>query len=130
MKKTTLLLVAMLAFIVANAQEKPKTNAPVKTSMKVEELMKGITKHISKNYKDFKPVEAYKIDTKGVTSYEVIIEKDSNRQDIYYDKDGKFIRKDVEKKAPEAKPKSTPAKTKTPPKTNNTVKSDTTKQAH
>jgi hypothetical protein len=134
MKRTILLLSIMLAFTIAHAQVEPssdipgkiKTNTPVKTSMKVEDLMKDITKHISKNYKDYKPVEAYKIETKGVVSYEVIIEKESNKLDIYYDKDGKFSRKEVEKKAPVNK--TTTNKTKTIPKTNNATKSDTTKQ--
>ncbi|MGD0711014.1 MAG: hypothetical protein ABR968_07500 [Bacteroidales bacterium] len=126
----------MLAFTIvhaqvepsANVEEKINTNTPVKTSIKVEDLMKNITKHISKNYKDYKPAEAYQIETKGVVSYEVIVEKESNKLDIYYDKDGKFLRKEVEKKAPVTK--TATSKTKTVPKTNNATKSDSTKQVH
>lgn len=108
MKKSILLLATILAFTITNAQQK--------TSMKVEELQKAITKHIKKNYVGYKTIEAYKVDTKGIISYEVIVEKTTNKLDLYYDNDGKFLRKEVEKK------------TKTVPKTNKTNKSDTTKQ--
>ena len=126
MKKITLLLATMMAFTIVNAQEK--------TSINVEELQKVITKHISKNFVGYKPIEAYKIVSKGgVTTYEVIVEKAPNKLDLYYEKNGKFMRKEVEKKTPVTKTtpnktKVTPNKTKpTPKNTNNSniIKQDT-----
>ena len=149
MKKSIILLAAIFAFTIVKAQEK--------TSMNVDDLSKTITKQIEKSYVGYKTLEAYKIDTKGVTSYEVIVEKAPNKLDLYYDADGKFLKKEMEKKDPSAKAtpakaataktstdKAAPAKTATPkkapaaktstskpktdPKAKTDVKADTTKQ--
>ena len=120
--------------------------------MSVDDLSKTITKQIAKSYAGYKTLEAYKIDTKGVITYEVIVEKAPTKLDLYYDADGKFLRKDMEKKDPgtkaaptKAAPKTTPAKTtsapkktpapkttssktKTDPKAKTEEKADTTKQ--
>jgi hypothetical protein len=123
MKKIMLVFTIMLATIFATAQNKTTSkNAQTKESIGIEDLQKSITKYIAKNCDGYTTDEAYKITTKDVISYEVVVEKAPNKVDLYFDKDGKFTNKVIEKKPPTTKTKTLP-KT----KTTNTIKTDTIK---
>jgi hypothetical protein len=73
--------------------QKPQPVKSNRTPIKVTDLPKPITDSIAANYSGYKTLEAYKIDNKGVFTYQVIIAKDANKLQLYYDKDGKLLRK-------------------------------------
>jgi sortase (surface protein transpeptidase) len=118
MKKLILLSVLCCAIIFANAQTaKTATNNKAtteqksnKTKVEIKDLLKPITDNITKDYADYKILEAYKIVEKEVVSYEVVIGKGTTKEKLFYDKDGKFVRKGT------APVKTAPVKTETPKK--------------
>jgi hypothetical protein len=104
MKKIVLLLALGIAITFANAQTGKSTTAPTnknatttttqnKTSMKVADLQKAITDDILKSYPGYKTLEAFKLENKGVETFEVVIEKSTDKSKLFYDTDGKFLRK-------------------------------------
>jgi hypothetical protein len=110
MKKIALFLVLGMAVTFANAQDKKTTTTTTKTTtttavqnnkttMKVAELQKAITDNILKTYPGYKTLEAYKLDNSGADAFEVVIEKATSKLDLFYDKDGKFLKKEVPVKA-------------------------------
>jgi hypothetical protein len=110
--KTMKTLMAILALLIGTAIG---VNAQTKTMVKITDLPKAISSNLSTQHKDWTPVEAFKVDTKGVISYEVIAKKENNQVKLLYDKDGKFT-------------KSEPVTTKTEPKKETApVKKDATK---
>ena len=94
--------------------------AQTKTVIKVSDLQKPITEYIAKNYSGYTTEAAYKLDNKGIMNYETIMVKGATKEVLVFDKDGKFLKKEVLKneapaatkqvKKAEAKPASTPAK--------------------
>jgi len=109
MKKIVLVLVLGLAVMFANAQtnKAKKPEKVKKTTVKVAELEKPITDNITKDYPGYKTIEAFKLDKKGSISYQVVVKKDTSEQNLFYSKNGVFLRK--EKAAPS---KQTPTQTK------------------
>ncbi|MCX6257676.1 MAG: hypothetical protein NTW49_07265 [Bacteroidia bacterium] len=104
MKRVALVLFLGMAVVFANAQ--------TKTSVKTEDLPKAITDNIAKDFKDYKIQHAFKVDTKGVFTFEVMVKKEA--KDIKdskeaamliltYDATGKLLKKDEPKKT-DAKP--------------------------
>gem|GEM_PF-2558684 len=81
--------------------------AQTKTQMKTGDLAKPITQYIAQNYSGYSAMNAFKINAKGVLSYEVKIGKESEEAYLFFDKDGKFIRKEVAMKAEKQKPAAT-----------------------
>ncbi|MCX6257677.1 MAG: hypothetical protein NTW49_07270 [Bacteroidia bacterium] len=95
MKRLALVLFLGMAVVFANAQ--------TKTSVKTEDLQKAITDNIAKDFKDYKIQHAFKVDTKSVITYEIMVKKDAQLLILTYDANGKFIKKDEPRKS-EAKP--------------------------
>jgi hypothetical protein len=115
MKRIALVLFLGMAVVFANAQ--------TKTSVKTEDLPKAITDNTAKDFKDFKLERAFKVDTKGVITYQLMMKNDKQFLILTYDAAGKFMKKDEPKKqtaapAPktEQKPATTPAPKSEPPK--------------
>lgn len=119
MKKLVLLSLLCGAIIFANAQtattpaaakstttDQSKSN---KTPVQVKDLLKAITDNITKDYPGYAIKAAFKIVEKDLVTYEVVIEKGTVKEKLYYDKDGKFLHKGN----PPTPEKTTPAKTTT-----------------
>jgi hypothetical protein len=94
MKKLFLLFVIALGVMAVNAQ--------TRTAVKVADLPKAITDNIATAHKGCVAQEAFKVDTKGVMSYEVAVKDAKSEKILVYDKDGKFLK---------AEPKKAPATT-------------------
>ena len=106
MKRAILLLMFGLAITFVNAQDnskstEPKTDAKqtkpsgevTRTPVKVADLLKPITDNLAADYKDYTVKEAFKVVKGGVTSYVVVVEKGTEKFRLFYDADGKFVRK-------------------------------------
>jgi hypothetical protein len=68
--------------------------AQTKTELKTSELQKPISDYISKNFTGYNIVKAFKVDAKGVITFDVCVSKDKNHEKLFFDKDGKFVRKE------------------------------------
>ena len=68
--------------------------AQTKTELKTSELQKPISDYISKNFTGFTIVNAFKVDAKGVITFDVCVSKDKIHEKLFFDKDGKFVRKE------------------------------------
>ena len=66
--------------------------AQTKTEIKPADLMKPITDYITKNYTGFTIEKAFKVDSKGVMTYDVIVVKEKMKEKLEFDKDGKFLK--------------------------------------
>lgn len=106
MKKLMLVLIIGMIVNLSYAQTKPQTQTqsqkqvqtqqPVKsnrTAIKLTDLPKPITDSIAANYSDYKAIDAFKMDNKGVFTYQVNVAKDATKMQLYYNKDGKLLRK-------------------------------------
>ena len=100
MKKILVGLIMALAVFSLNAQ--------TRTEMKTPDLLSAITQTISKDYAGSTITHATKVETNGVTTYEVVINKANAKSVLVFDKDGKFLRKEAAKAEPV---KKTEAKT-------------------
>jgi len=139
MKKLMLVLIIGLIVNLSYAQTQPQKQTqsqtqaqkpqPVKsnrTAIKLTDLPKPITDSIAKNYSGYKTLEAFKIDNKGVNTYQVIVAIDANKLQLYYDKDGKFLRKAVVPVKPANTATTQPkATTTTQPKTSTNTQTTT-----
>jgi hypothetical protein len=97
------------------AQAQPQTQN--KTMIKIPELPKAIQDNLASQFKGWTPQQAYKLDSKGVISYEVMVKKEANEKIIIYDKDGKFMKEEpVTAMKPENKKEAAPAKPASKPK--------------
>jgi len=65
-----------------------------KSMIKLTELSKPIQENLSAQFKGWTPTQAYKLDSKGVISYEVLVKKASNEMRLYYDNAGKYLREE------------------------------------
>jgi hypothetical protein len=79
--------------------------AETKTAIRPSELNQLILDDIQKNYPRYSINDAFKVNNKGVITYEVIIQEGKDRLNLYYDDKGKFIRKQLP-----VKPKLAPLK--------------------
>ncbi len=68
--------------------------AQTKTELKTNELQKPISEYISKNFTGYTIVKAFKVDAKGIITFDVCVSKDKNHEKLFFDKDGKFVRKE------------------------------------
>jgi hypothetical protein len=94
MKKIILLFMIGLAVSLSAQAQKTKTKVKTKkTVVKVAELPKAITENIATDYAGYKILKANKCDDGGVISYQVSTSKGSSNVDLYYDKDGKYLKK-------------------------------------
>lgn len=72
----------------------PQAPSQTKSMIKTTELGKPIQENLSSQFKGWTPTQAYKLDTKGVISYEVLLKKESNEMRVYYDNMGKYLREE------------------------------------
>lgn len=82
-------------------------NAETKTAIRPSELSQTILDDIQKNYSNYSISEAFKVNNKGVITYEIIIQKLKERLILFYDDKGKFIRKLLPVKTKATSPKMT-----------------------
>jgi hypothetical protein len=68
--------------------------AQTKTELQAAELQKPILEYISKNFKGYSVDKVFKVDAKGVITYDVCVNKDQTHEKLFFDKDGKFLRKE------------------------------------
>jgi hypothetical protein len=104
--KTLMAIVALLFSTVISV------NAQTKTAIKVSDLPKSIAENLSTAKKGWTPTEAFKMDSKGTMSYEVIAKNGKNEEKLYYDKDGKLTK--TENMTVQAAPKKSTAPVKQP----------------
>jgi hypothetical protein len=69
--------------------------AQTKTEMKAEELQKSIRDYIALNFKGFTIDRVFKVDTRGVITYDICINKENNHEKVFFSKEGKFLRKET-----------------------------------
>jgi hypothetical protein len=83
--KTLMLIIGMIVATTIGA------NAQSKTMINLKDLPQTITTDLSNARQSWKPSEAFKVDTKGVITYEVIAVKDKEEFLLKYDNNGKFL---------------------------------------
>ena len=67
--------------------------AQTKTELKPADLLKPITEYVAHNMTTFTILKAFKVDSKGVITFDVIVAKGAEKRLLVFDKDGKFIKK-------------------------------------
>lgn len=65
-----------------------------RTELQAAELQKPIQEYLAKNYKDFAICKIFKVDAKGVITYDICLSKDKTHDRLFFDKDGKYLRKE------------------------------------
>ena len=68
--------------------------AQTKTELQSSELQKPILEYISKNFKGYSIDKVFKVDAKGVITYDICVNKEKTHEKLFFDKDGKFLRKE------------------------------------
>jgi hypothetical protein len=96
-----------LLFVLALVAGVSAANAQNRTSLKVADLPKAISENIAAEHKGYTVQDAYKIDTKGIISYEVLVKSAASRVVLLYDKDGKYVKMEPQANAGETPSKST-----------------------
>jgi hypothetical protein len=100
----------------------PVVFGQTKTELKPADLPKPITEFITKNVKSFTIDKAFKVDSKGVITYDLLLIHGADKAVFIFDKDGNFIKradrgdKAAAKKAPETKTQPTDQKKPEPKK--------------
>jgi hypothetical protein len=92
MKKSALLMIAVLFAAITFAQ--------TKTEMKPADLSKSAAEYIAKNFTGYTVDKLFKCDNKGTLTTEVMIVKGTEKQALVFDKDGKFLKKESIKTEP------------------------------
>ena len=113
------------------ANDSKKTTAvndTKKTTLKVTELQKSITDNIAKDYPGYKAIEAYKLDKKGSISFEVLVSKDTSNINLFYSKNGVFLRKEKPVATKKVEPVNTKQSQGDKPKTTTGDKPKTSKR--
>ena len=92
MKKLTLLVIAVIfaAF----------TFAQTRTELKPSDISKPAAEYIGKNFTGYTIDKIFKCDNKGTITCEVTVAKGTDKQKLVFDKDGKFLKKEVVNAAP------------------------------
>jgi hypothetical protein len=100
------------------AQSASPAQSQTKSMLKISELSKPIQQNLASQFKGWTPVQAYKLDTKGVVSYEVMVKKEANEMRLFYDNAGKYLREEPVAQATPSHSSSaaTPAKPAAKPK--------------
>jgi hypothetical protein len=96
----------------ATQSQNQQAAAQSKSMIKVTELSKPIQENLSSQFKGWTAMQAYKLDTKGTISYEVLVKKEANEMRLFYDNAGKYLREEPVAAATSSTNKSTT----TPPK--------------
>jgi hypothetical protein len=100
------------------AQPATQAQSQTKSMLKISELIKPIQENLATQFKGWTPMQAYKLDTKGVVSYEVMVKKEANEMRLFYDNAGKYLREEPVAQATPSHSSSaaTPAKPAAKPK--------------
>jgi hypothetical protein len=94
-----LLLIAAGVLIMAFAFSQTRTE------LKPSALVKPASEFISKNFTGYSIDKVFKCLSKNTVTYEVKIVKGTEKQNLVFDKDGKFLKKDPTKTEMKATPK-------------------------
>ncbi len=81
--------------------------AQTKTEVKPADLSKPVTDYIQKNYAGYTIDKAFKVDSKGVITWDVIVSKDKMKDKLEFDNNGKFLKQIAMGEKPAAKSEST-----------------------
>ncbi|MCX6267351.1 MAG: hypothetical protein NTW16_08355 [Bacteroidetes bacterium] len=68
--------------------------AQTKTELQPAELQKPILEYISKNFNGYSIDKVFKVDAKGIITYDICVNKDKTHEKLFFDKEGKFLRKE------------------------------------
>ena len=90
------------------------TFGQTKTEMKLADLPKPITEYFTKNAKTLTMVKAFKVDSKGVITYDILVAHGADKSVFIFDKDGKFVNR-AERNTPAGGQKAVQPKTQTDP---------------
>jgi hypothetical protein len=91
-----------------------------KVEMKTADLPKPIKDYFAKNAKTLTIVKAFKVDSKGVITYDILVAHGADKSVFIFDKEGKFVQRAVRsakggaQNAVEPKPQTDPLQ-KAPP---------------
>jgi len=86
MKKILLIFIFLCSCVLLFAQ--------TKTELQQSELQKPILDYIAKNFKGYTIDKVFKVDDKGVITYDICVNKDKTHEKVFFDKDCKFLRKE------------------------------------
>ena len=86
MKKAFLISVLVIFSTIVFAQ--------TRTELQATELQKPILEYISKNFTGYSVDKIFKVDDKGIITYDICVNKDKIHEKIFFDKEGKFLRKE------------------------------------
>lgn len=103
MKKLMFVVAFCVSVFLANAQVNQgatqgtqtvkAAQKPDRTPIKEADLLQPIKADLAKNFAGAKFDKAFKVDSKGVVTYKVMVTMDSKKWALTYDKDGKFLKK-------------------------------------
>lgn len=82
-----------LLLIVCIAILAPVAFGQTKTEMKPSELSKTIRDYCAKNFKSLTIERAFKVDSKGVITYDLLLAQGAEKAVFIFDKDGKFLKR-------------------------------------
>ena len=71
----------------------PVVFSQTKTELKTSDLPKPITEFLAKNLKNSTIAKAFKVDSKGVITYDLLMAQGADKSVYIFDKDGKFIKR-------------------------------------
>jgi hypothetical protein len=91
MKKVVFLIALVMCVYTLQAQ--------TRTAVKLTDLPKAITENIATQHQGWTALDAFKIDTKNVLTYEVVVKKAESEMNLIYDKNGKYLKMESHKLA-------------------------------
>lgn len=68
--------------------------AQTRTELQVSELQKPIVEYINRNFHGYTIDKIFKVDNKGEITYDICVNKSSEHEKLFFDRDGKFLRKE------------------------------------
>ena len=87
-KLNTLLLTLLFVFSFSGL------NAQTRTELELKDLQKPILEYINQHFKGYTVNRVFKEDAKGVITYDICVNKGQVHEKIFFDKDGKFLRRE------------------------------------
>jgi hypothetical protein len=85
MKRTTFILIAIIITLLLFSQ--------TRTEVIIKNLPASIPEYVKNKLHEFNISKAFKVDSKGVITYEILAVKGGEKQVLVFDRNGKFIRK-------------------------------------
>jgi len=87
MKKFVVMMVTLLFVTFAYSQ--------TKTEIKPDDISKGVSTYITKNFSGYSVDKAFKIDSKGIIYTQVMVSKGSEKLALTFDKEFKLTKKEA-----------------------------------